>query len=100
VDAAEKLKSEGLKVRVVSMPCVELFDKQSDEYKESVLPKAIRKRISVEAGTTFGWERFVGDEGLCIGVNTYGASAPGGVVMEKFGFTVDNVVAKAKSILG
>ncbi|WP_069789971.1 transketolase [Cyanobacterium sp. IPPAS B-1200] len=100
VDAAEKLKAEGLKVRVVSMPCVELFDKQSDEYKESVLPKAIRKRISVEAGTTFGWERFVGDEGLCIGVNTYGASAPGGVVMEKFGFTVDNVVAKAKSILG
>ncbi|AFZ46523.1 transketolase [Cyanobacterium stanieri PCC 7202] len=100
VDAAEKLKAEGLKVRVVSMPCVELFDKQSDEYKESVLPKAIKKRVSVEAGTTFGWERFVGDEGVCIGVNTYGASAPGGVVMEKFGFTVDNVVAKAKSILG
>ncbi|MGY6528985.1 MAG: transketolase [Cyanobacterium sp.] len=100
VDAAEKLKAEGLKVRVVSMPCIELFDKQSDEYKESVLPKAIKKRVSVEAGTTFGWERFVGDEGVCIGINTYGASAPGGVVMEKFGFTVDNVVAKAKSILG
>lgn len=100
VQAAEKLKAEGLKVRVVSMPCVELFDKQSDEYKESVLPKAIKKRISVEAGVTFGWERFVGDEGACIGINTYGASAPGAVVMEKFGFTVDNVVATAKKILG
>jgi transketolase len=100
IDAAEKLKAEGLKVRVVSMPCVELFDLQSDEYKESVLPKAIKKRVSVEAGVTFGWERFVGDEGVCIGINTYGASAPGDVVMEKFGFTVDNVVAKAKGILG
>lgn len=99
IDAAEKLKAEGLKVRVVSMPCVELFDLQSDEYKESVLPKAIKKRVSVEAGVTFGWERFVGDEGVCIGINTYGASAPGDVVMEKFGFTVDNVVAKAKGIL-
>ncbi|BAQ66139.1 transketolase [Geminocystis sp. NIES-3709] len=100
VEAAEKLKAEGLKVRVVSMPCIELFDLQSDEYKESVLPKAIKKRVSVEAGVTFGWERFVGDEGACIGINTYGASAPGNVVMEKFGFTVDNVVATAKKILG
>lgn len=100
IEAAEKLKAEGLKVRVVSMPCVELFDLQSAEYKESVLPKAIKKRVSVEAGVTFGWERFVGDEGVTIGINTYGASAPGDVVMEKFGFTVDNVVAKAKGILG
>lgn len=100
IKAAEKLKAEGLKVRVVSIPCVELFDLQSDEYKESVLPKAIKKRVSVEAGVTFGWERFVGDEGACIGINTYGASAPGNIVMEKFGFTVDNVVATAKKILG
>lgn len=100
INAAEKLKAEGLKVRVVSIPCVELFDAQSDEYKESVLPKAIKKRVSVEAGVTYGWERFVGDEGVCIGINTYGASAPGDIVMEQFGFTVDNVVAKAKGILG
>ena len=100
IDAAEKLKAEGLKVRVVSMPCVELFDQQDEAYKESVLPKSVKKRISVEAGVTYGWERFVGDEGVCIGINTFGASAPGNVVMEKFGFTVDNVVAQAKKILG
>ena len=100
VEAANKLKAEGLKVRVVSMPCLNLFNKQSAEYQESVLPKAVKKRVSVEAGTTWGWERYVGDEGVAIGVDTFGASAPGGVIMEKFGFTVDNVVAKAKSILG
>ncbi len=100
INAAEKLKAEGLKVRVVSMPCMELFDQQDEAYKESVLPKSVKKRISVEAGVTYGWERFVGDEGVCIGINTFGASAPGGVVMEKFGFTVDNVVAQAKKILG
>lgn len=100
VEAAEKLKAEGVKVRVVSMPCVELFDQQDEAYKESVLPKSVKKRISVEAGVTYGWERFVGDEGICIGINTFGASAPGNVVMEKFGFTVDNVVAQAKTLLG
>ncbi|MBF2055643.1 MAG: transketolase [Cyanobacterium sp. T60_A2020_053] len=99
VEAAEKLKAEGKKVRVVSMPCLDLFDLQSDEYKESVLPKAITKRVSVEAGVTWGWEKYVGSEGKTIGVDTFGASAPGGVIMEQFGFTVDNVVATAKSIL-
>lgn len=100
LDAAEKLKAEGFKVRVVSMPCVELFEQQDEAYKESVLPKSVKKRISVEAGVTYGWERFVGDEGICIGINTFGASAPGNVVMEKFGFTVDNLVAQGKKILG
>jgi transketolase len=100
VEAAEKLRSEGKKVRVVSMPCVELFEQQDKAYKESVLPKAVKKRVSVEAGVTYGWERFVGDEGVSIGINQFGASAPGGVVMEKFGFTVDNVIAKAKELLG
>ncbi len=99
-DAAVKLRAEGKKVRVVSMPCLELFEKQSEEYKESVLPKAVKKRVSVEAGVTMGWAKYVGDEGVSIGVDTFGASSPGGVVMEKFGFTVDNVVAKAKAILG
>jgi transketolase len=100
VEAAEKLKAEGKKVRVVSMPCWELFEQQSAEYKESVLPKAIKARVSVEAGTTFGWSKYVGDAGASIGIDTYGASAPGDVVMAKFGFTVDNVIATAKKVMG
>jgi transketolase len=98
--AAEVLRGEGVKVRVVSMPCWELFEEQSPEYKESVFPKAVRKRIAVEAGSTMGWCRYVTDEGDVLGVDTFGASAPGNVVLEKFGFTVDNVVAKAKALLG
>jgi transketolase len=100
VKAAEQLRNEGKKVRVVSMPCWELFQEQDAEYQESVLPKAVKKRVSVEAGTTFGWCRYVGDEGIAIGIDQYGSSAPGNVVMENFGFTVDNVVAKAKVLLG
>jgi transketolase len=100
VEAAEVLKAEGKKVRVVSMPCWELFEAQSDEYKESVLPSNVKARVSVEAGTTFGWSKYVGDAGTSIGVDTYGASAPGGIIMKEYGFTVENVVAKAKEILG
>lgn len=100
IEAAEKLKAEGKKVRVVSMPCWELFEAQSAEYKESVLPSAIKARVSVEAGTTFGWSKYVGDAGASIGVDTFGASAPGDIIMEQFGFTVDNVVAKAKQVMG
>ncbi|MES1021759.1 transketolase [Gloeocapsa sp. BRSZ] len=100
VQAAEQLRSEGKKVRVVSMPCWEVFEEQDAEYRESVLPKAVKKRVSVEAGSTFGWCRYVGDEGIAIGIDQYGSSAPGSVCMEKFGFTVDNVVAKAKAVLG
>ncbi len=100
VKAAEQLRGEGKKVRVVSMVCWEIFQDQDEAYRESVLPKAVKKRISVEAGVTFGWCRYVGDEGIAIGIDTFGASAPGPVCMEKFGFTVENVVAKAKSLLG
>lgn len=100
VQAAEQLRGEGKKVRVVSMPSWELFEAQTAEYKESVIPKGVKKRLAVEAGTTMGWCRYVGDEGAVIGIDTFGASAPGKVVLEKFGFTVDNVVAKAKEILG
>ena len=99
VKAAEQLRGEGKKVRVVSMVCWEIFQDQDEAYRESVLPKAVKKRISVEAGVTFGWCRYVGDEGIAIGIDTFGASAPGPVCMEKFGFTVENVVAKAKSLL-
>ena len=100
VEAANKLKAEGKKVRVVSMPSWELFEAQSEEYKESVLPKVAKKRLAVEAGTTFGWCRYTGDAGDVIGIDTFGASAPGDLAMEKFGFTVDNVIATAKEIIG
>ncbi|MBV8882596.1 MAG: transketolase, partial [Chroococcidiopsidaceae cyanobacterium CP_BM_RX_35] len=100
VKAAEQLRNEGKKVRVVSLPCWELFDQQNEQYRESVLPKAVTKRVSVEAGSTFGWCRYVGSEGIAIGIDHFGASAPGEIALEKFGFTVDNVVAKAKTLLG
>ncbi len=100
VKAAEELRTAGTKVRVVSMPSWELFDAQDAAYQESVLPKAVTKRLAVEAGITMGWCRYVGGEGDVIGVDRFGASAPGGLVMEKFGFTVENVVNKAKALLG
>ncbi len=100
VTAAEKLTAEGKKVRVVSMPSWECFDEQDAAYKESVLPKAVTKRVAVEAACSMGWHRFVGIDGGLVTIDRFGASAPGGVCMDKFGFTVDNVVATAKSILG
>lgn len=100
VKAAEQLRAEGKKVRVVSMPCSELFDEQDEAYKESVLPKSVKKRLAVEAASSFGWCRYVGSEGGTVCIDRFGASAPGEVLLEKFGFTVDNVVAKAKALLG
>lgn len=99
VDAAAILSKEGIKVRVVSLPSWELFDLQDAAYRESVLPKAVKKRLAVEAGITMGWCRYVGDEGATIGIDHFGASAPGEVVLEKFGFTVDNIVTQAKALL-
>jgi transketolase len=100
VDAAEKLRAEGKNVRVVSIPCWELFDAQDEAYRESVLPKAVTKRLAVEAASSFGWCRYLGNEGAMISIERFGVSAPGGVALEKFGYTVDNVVAKAKELLG
>lgn len=100
VKAAEQLRAEGKKVRVVSMPCSELFDEQDEAYKESVLPKSVKKRLAVEAASSFGWCRYVGSDGGTVCIDHFGASAPGEVLLEKFGFTVDNVVAKAKALLG
>lgn len=96
--AQEKLVAEGHKVRLVSMPCWEIFEEQSAEYKESVLPKAVTKRVAVEAGTSFGWERYIGFQGKFIGIDRFGASAPAPVLYEKFGITTDAVVAAAKSL--
>lgn len=100
VGAAEKLIAEGKKVRVVSMPSWELFEAQDQSYRDSVLPKVAAKRLSVEAGTSFGWQKYTGSEGGSVSIERFGASAPGGTVMDKFGFNVDNVVAKAKEIIG
>ena len=99
VGAAEQLRAEGVKVRVVSMPCWELFDEQDEAYRESVLPKAVTKRLAVEAASSFGWCRYLGNEGVMIGVDRFGVSAPGTIALEKFGFTVENVVGKAKILL-
>ena len=99
VDAYEKLTAEGIKARVVSMPCWELFEHQTDAYKESVLPANVTARISVEQASTFGWFRYVGSAGERIGMHTFGASAPLKELQKKFGFTPDNVVTKAKELV-
>jgi transketolase len=97
--AHQQLGGEGRRSRVVSMPSWELFEAQSSEYRESVLPRAVAARVSVEAGSPFGWERYVGLEGAIIGVNHFGASAPGPEVMQHNGFTVEHVVAAAREVL-
>ncbi len=99
--AYERLTKEGIKVRVVSMPCWELFDQQSAQYQEKVLPDSVRARVSVEAGSTVGWHKYVGlhDKGTSIGVDTFGESAPVRDIWPEFGFTVNNVAAKARKTL-
>jgi len=100
VKAAEQLRAEGKKVRVVSMPCWELFDEQDAAYRESVLPKAVTKRLAVEAASSFGWCKYLSSEGDMISIERFGVSAPGNIALEKFGYTVDNVVSRAKALLG
>jgi transketolase len=100
VDAQEKLRAHGVKARIVSMPSWELFDAQPQSYRDSVLPPQIKARVSVEAGSPQGWEKYVGCEGSIIGINHFGASAPASVLLEKFGFTTENVVQQALRLLG
>ena len=99
LEAHQRLVEEGVRSRVVSMPSWELFEAQSIEYRDSVLPPDVHGRVSIEAGSTFGWERYVGPTGAIIGVHGFGASAPGPIVMAHYGFTVDHVVATAKTVL-
>ncbi|PID57143.1 MAG: transketolase [Ignavibacteriae bacterium] len=99
LDAAEKLEASGISVRVVSFPSWEIFEMQNNEYKNSVLPKKIKKRISVEAGIGQGWEKYVGDEGKIISIEHYGASAPQNILFEKFGFTVERIIEETKLLL-
>jgi transketolase len=101
LDAAEKLAAEKITAQVVSMPCWELFEKQSQEYKDSVIPPNVKARVGIEAGVELGWSKWLGDNGIFIGMSSFGASAPGKVCFEKFGITVENVVKAAKkSIAG
>ncbi|MBP9903688.1 MAG: transketolase, partial [Verrucomicrobia bacterium] len=99
VAAREKLQKQKIPVRLVSMPSWELFDAQPAEYRDSVLLPAVHARLAVEAGVTQGWHRYVGDRGDVIGVDRFGASAPGPVVMREYGFSVENVCQRALALL-
>jgi transketolase len=100
LEAYEKLRGEGVRPRVVSIPSWELFEKQPEEYRRQVLPPRIGRRISIEAASPVGWHKYVGLDGTIIGIDHFGASAPGQVLLEKFGFTVDNILNRAKALLG
>lgn len=98
MEAQKSLKAAGKDVSVVSMPSFDLFEKQDAAYKESVLPNAVRKRVSIEMGSSFGWERYVGLDGAMIAIDKYGASAPGDRVIKEYGFTVENIVSIYQSM--
>lgn len=100
VEAKSQLESEGIATRVVSMPCVEWFQAQPKDYKDSVLPPSVKARVSIEAGLTSGWREIVGDSGVSIGINQYGASADYKTLFKEFGITTENLVSKAKQLIG
>jgi transketolase len=97
--AQQALAEKGVAARVVSMPSMELFNKQSKEYKDSVLPPSIKARVAIEMGSTFGWDRYVGERGVVMGIDTFGASAPGDRVIREYGFTVENVIENVNKVL-
>jgi transketolase len=99
VEAYEKLTAEGVRARVVSMPSPDIFEQQDQAYRQSVLPREVRARVSVEAASTFGWERYVGLDGAIIGMTTFGASAPAKELFKKYGFTTDHVIQAARDVL-
>jgi transketolase len=100
VNAHEALLAEGIRSRVVSMPSWDIFEHQTKDYRDSVLPPGVKARLAIEQASTFGWERYVGDAGQVIGMKTFGASAPLKELQRKFGFEPDRVVAVAKELLG
>ena len=99
VVAAERLRGEGVAVRCVSMPSWELFEAQPQSYRDEVLPPRVGARLAVELGVRQGWDRYVGPRGDMLGIDGFGASAPAKVLLEKYGFTVENVVARARRLL-
>ena len=98
VDAAVELENDGISTRVVSMPCMDIFENQSKEYKEEVLPRAVRNRVAIEALSGFGWDKYTGLDGRVLSMNSFGASAPQDLLFKKFGFTKENVVSLAKEV--
>ena len=98
LEAAQRLDADGVHGRVVSMPCWELFEAESQDYRDEVLPPEVKARLSVEAGVELGWSSWVGDEGASISIERFGASAPGPTVLEHLGITADNVVARALAL--
>ncbi len=98
VAAYEQLVAEGIKARVVSLPCWQLFDAQPAEYRDAVLPPSVTRRVAVEMGVKQGWERYIGSGGEFLGISGFGASAPVGVLLKHFGFTVEKVVVAAKEL--
>ncbi len=98
LDVYARLTKDGIASRVVSMPCWELFEAQPQAYRDAVLPPDVRARVSIEAATPFGWERYVGRDGAIVGVERFGASAPGPVVMREFGFTPEHVISTVKTV--
>ena len=99
MQAKEMLAAEGVKARAISVPCMEVFLKQDAAYQESVMPAAVRARVSMEAGVTMPWYRFVGLDGKALGIDRFGASAPAAILFKEFGFTAENVVAAAKEVI-
>lgn len=99
IEAQSALEKDGISASVISMPSWDRFEKQSKEYKESVLPKSVKKRLAIEMGSSFGWHRYAGDEGDVLAIDQFGASAPGEKVIEEYGFTVENVIARVKALM-
>jgi transketolase len=99
LQAGAKLSEEGVNVRLVSFPSWELFEEQAEEYREAVLPGTIKARLAVEAGVSQGWKRWVGDSGMAISIEKFGASAPYQLIYEHYGLTVENIVSHARALL-
>ena len=99
LSARDELAGEGIRARVVSMPCSELFDRQPQAYRDEVLPPAVKARVAIEQASTLGWHRYVGDGGAIVGMHTFGASAPLKLLVEKFGFTPDAVTGVARGLV-
>nr|WP_268870571.1 transketolase C-terminal domain-containing protein [Halalkalibacter wakoensis] len=99
VAAQEELEKEGIYVSVVSMPSWDRFEKQSNAYKEEILPKDQKIRLGIEMGSSLGWHKYIGDDGKLLSIDQFGASAPGTIIMDEYGFTVQNVVSQFKEML-
>ena len=99
LEAAKLLEAEGLSPQVVSMPCWKLFEKQDDKYRNSVIPRDVKARVGIEAGIEMGWRKWLGEDGVFVGMSSFGASAPGKTCFQEFGITAENVAVQAKELV-